>query len=206
MSRKDKSQKQADSPVGSVDIMEASDIDNGGKARKDWKFWILHILVAAWMIFIFYMSAQPGDTSGEISGSVSHLFMKIWNVIFFRGWSEAEVLQMAEIWDYPIRKLAHMTEFGILAALVYWMLGRYPYYQAQRGVPQCAVLQYATRKCLKKRYLWAWMSAVIYATTDELHQLFVPDRAGLFTDVCIDACGAAIGLAIIWIMTRLSIR
>ena len=44
------------------------------------------------------------------------------------------------------------------------------------------------------RYWIAWFLAVVYATTDECHQLFVPDRAGRVTDVMIDALGAAIAL------------
>lgn len=136
---------------------------------------ISHILVVAWMLVIFCMSAQPGDTSGEISGSVSHLFMRIWNAVFFQGWSEAEVLHMAQMWDYPIRKLAHMTEFGILAVLMYWALGYYK----------------------NRRYLAAGILTVCYAATDEFHQLFVPDRSGNALDVCVDACGAVIGLLVV---------
>lgn len=145
-----------------------------------------HILTLIWMAVIFFMSAQPGDTSGNISGSVSHLFMKIWNVLFFRGWNETEVLQMAEVWDYPIRKLAHMTEFGILAVLVFWTLGAYRRFANAPG-----------REVFGLKYILAWLFAVIYAITDEVHQLFVPDRAGVFTDVLIDSAGAAIGLLVV---------
>ena len=49
-------------------------------------------------------------------------------------------------------------------------------------------------RTLRKAALLAWTCATLYAATDEFHQLFVPGRAGLFTDVLIDATGAAIGL------------
>ena len=42
----------------------------------------------------------------------------------------------------------------------------------------------------------AWGAATLYAATDEFHQLFVPGRAGLPTDVLIDATGAALGLLV----------
>ena len=169
---------------------KAQEHENGGgyasheeKAVAGWKIWLSHVLAVAWMIFIFYMSAQPGETSGEISDSVSHLFMQIWNVVFFRGWSEAEILHMAEVWDYPIRKLAHMTEFGILALLLYWAFGYYNLpLSGKRGMH------------LNTRYLCALVVAVLYAATDEFHQLFVPDRAGLFSDVLVDASGAVLAL------------
>ena len=147
-------------------------------------------VILAWMIFIFYMSAQPGDVSGDISGGVSHLFMKIWNVVFFQGWSEVEVLHMAELWDYPIRKLAHMTEFGILAMLVYWGLGQRMEEKIRTWFP------------VHTRYVSAWIFTVIYAATDEIHQLFVPDRSGNGFDVCVDATGALLALVVVWGIPR----
>lgn len=156
--------------------------------RKRLVIIVSHALILGWMGLIFYMSAQPGDLSGDISGTVSHLFMRIWNAIFGLNWSEVEILQMAEIWDYPIRKLAHMTEFGILAVLVYWALGQYRVFGKFCGVP--------------KRYGVAWIFTVVYAATDEIHQLFVPDRSGNLVDVCVDATGALIALLIIWGVNR----
>ena len=37
---------------------------------------------------------------------------------------------------------------------------------------------------------------VFYAAIDEIHQLFVPDRAGRVVDVFIDSIGILIGIAI----------
>ena len=37
----------------------------------------------------------------------------------------------------------------------------------------------------------------LYACSDEFHQLFVPDRAGLFTDVLVDTAGAVIALLVL---------
>ena len=34
-----------------------------------------------------------------------------------------------------------------------------------------------------------------YAASDEIHQIFVPGRAGRFTDVCIDTLGGVLGIA-----------
>ncbi|WP_282209355.1 VanZ family protein [Parvibacter caecicola] len=49
-------------------------------------------------------------------------------------------------------------------------------------------------RTLRRAALVAWGAATLYAATDEFHQLFVPGRAGLPTDVLIDATGAALGL------------
>ncbi|MBD0329953.1 MAG: VanZ family protein [Thermoleophilia bacterium] len=71
------------------------------------------------------------------------------------------------VWDVVLRKLAHLTEFAILGALL------------TRAVAPLA----------------AFALGVIYAVTDEVHQHFVPGRAGRPVDVAIDALGVAIGIA-----------
>jgi VanZ family protein len=76
-------------------------------------------------------------------------------------------------WDLVLRKLAHAAEYAILAALLYRAL--------RRPGP-------------------AFVLAVAYAVTDEVHQLFVPGRAGRPLDVAIDAAGALVGL---WAWSRL---
>ena len=143
------------------------------------------IVILVGMVGIFYMSAQPGDVSGNISGSVSHLFMQIWDAILGLDWSEVKILQMARQWDLPIRKLAHMTEFGILAGLVYWGIGYY-------------------EKLQHCRYIVAFAICVLYAITDEIHQLFVPDRDGNAVDVLIDSCGIVIVLCMVWAISKLA--
>lgn len=69
-------------------------------------------------------------------------------------------------WDLVLRKLAHAVEYAILAALLL---------RALRAPP-------------------AWALAVVYAVSDELHQHFVPGRAGRPLDVAIDATGALVGV------------
>jgi VanZ family protein len=64
-----------------------------------------------------------------------------------------------------VRKAAHFTEYGIL----FWLLIRGP--MAQRP------------------YL-ALMLCVVYALTDEGHQVFVPGRTASLYDVALDSSGA----------------
>ena len=42
--------------------------------------------------------------------------------------------------------------------------------------------------------LIAWGISTAYAATDEFHQIFVPGRAGMLTDVMIDSSGALAGI------------
>ena len=44
--------------------------------------------------------------------------------------------------------------------------------------------------------------AMIYATTDEFHQSFIPSRTATAHDVMIDIVGAIVGLLICWMFVR----
>jgi VanZ family protein len=81
------------------------------------------------------------------------------------------------------RKLAHLGEYALLAAL-WWraLLTKLPH---RRALPLAFVI------------------AVLYAATDELHQTFVSGRAGTPVDVGIDAVGA---LTAVWLIARVRAR
>ncbi|EEF58351.1 VanZ family protein [Pedosphaera parvula Ellin514] len=86
------------------------------------------------------------------------------------------------------RKCAHLTEYAILAFLV-WR---------------------ATRKLVwRDKRPWQWSEAgvalwvaALYASTDEFHQTFVPSREGCLRDVLIDSSGALIGLLALYALGR----
>jgi VanZ family protein len=82
-------------------------------------------------------------------------------------------------WNYIVRKLAHLSVFGLLAVLVWRAL--YPRRFAMVG---------------------AWMFAVICACLDEWHQSFQPGRTPLLSDVVIDAFGAGIALFVVQMYLR----
>ena len=78
-----------------------------------------------------------------------------------------------------IRKLGHLTEYAILAAL---------FWRALRGAHW--------RSKMSLLFAAAWGACAIFAATDEFHQSFVPSRTASANDVMIDVCGALIGLTI----------
>jgi len=73
------------------------------------------------------------------------------------------------------RKGAHVVEYAILSALLCWALAPRPRLRPKAGVVLAL--------------------ALLYAGSDEFHQLFVPTRVGCVADVLIDACGAVLGIA-----------
>lgn len=142
-------------------------------------------LLLVWLSVIFLFSAQPAAESEEVSGSVSYRVVAACNRIFDKDMTEAVVLSWAKRIDYPIRKAAHMTEYAILAILT-------------------AVCMLGYRKWERRIWWGALLFTVGYAATDELHQLYVPGRAGRLSDVCIDGLGAVIGLLLFGIVLKLA--
>jgi len=43
----------------------------------------------------------------------------------------------------------------------------------------------------------------LYAASDEFHQIFVPSRTALVSDVIIDTTGGAIGLLLFWLTGKI---
>jgi VanZ family protein len=89
---------------------------------------------------------------------------------------------------HVIRKCAHLTEYAVLAILL-WRAVRKP-----------------TRRDPRP---WSWREASIavlivflYASTDEFHQIFVPTRTPMISDVFIDTSGAVAGMIVLWAMGR----
>ncbi|MCK5084681.1 MAG: VanZ family protein [Candidatus Pacebacteria bacterium] len=74
-------------------------------------------------------------------------------------------------WDFILRKIAHMTEYGILTLLLFRA------YFRSNGFT------------IKKSISFAITFALTYAFTDEYHQLFVFGRQGSLNDVFIDSLG-----------------
>jgi VanZ family protein len=79
-----------------------------------------------------------------------------------------------------IRKLGHITEYAILAALVW---------RALRGGT-------AWKWSMTMVFAISGITCALFAISDEFHQSFVPSRTSSFHDVMIDVCGAVIGLTI----------
>ena len=140
------------------------------------------ILTVVWMAVIFLFSAKPGDESERQSLRAGKIVCSIF-VPGYENMSEQEQISMAENIDYPVRKAAHATEYAILAGFIL-------------GVVVASLINW-------RHLLAAVLVAVIYASTDELHQLFVPGRNGQFIDVVIDGVGALIGVLIVFLVYKL---
>ena len=82
-------------------------------------------------------------------------------------------IENIELLSFIIRKLAHFTEYLILGLLVANMF---------------------TKNNINNLYLISIILCIIYATSDEIHQLFVPGRACQLRDILIDSIGSITGV------------
>ena len=144
---------------------------------------ILGIMLAGWMIIIFWFSNQPATESSEISGTISYRLVEDTDEIFNWGLTTDQIGNIAGNIEYPIRKAAHMTEYAIFSIFVMIAL----IVDGINGVRIPVI---------------SAVIAIAFAATDEFHQTFVPGRYGCVLDVLIDAAGSIIGLIIVYIIYK----
>ena len=133
---------------------------------------VLIALIIVVMSLIFGFSAQTGEESSDLSGTLMASLMKI--VGMDPESLSAEEFEAAEL---VLRKLGHFTEYALLGALVCLL-----------------ILTYSVKRWLAAVFATAF--SFVYACLDELHQLLVPDRGARFTDVLIDTGGSLFGSAL----------
>ncbi len=146
-----------------------------------------HYTVLSWLAvlvcmgLIFYLSSQSGEDSGRLSAIVTTFIMNIIERI--TGNSEFDL----ETFNHVVRKLAHFTAYFILGSLLLNAL-------------------HASKVRPPKSQRYAYITATLYAATDECHQMFSDGRGPQLRDVAIDSAGALIGVILTSILIREIIR
>lgn len=145
--------------------------NRAARAANFVRYW-LPVLV--WMLLIFGFSSDP--KSYQHSSTFFEPLMR-W---LFPRMPQQTILEIHHLF----RKTCHLPEYAILAGLV-WRAVRKPVKSDARP--------------------WNWTEAgfalsmvFTYAATDELHQVFVPTRTALVSDVLIDTSGGLTLLVLLW--------
>ena len=145
------------------------------KHRLFLKYWLPALI---WMALIF--SASADSHSYEHSSRFIEPLLR-W---LFPHLSETYVHDIHELF----RKCAHLTEYAVLA-LVFWRAVRKP-------------IKNDPRPWNWREGRFAMLLVILYAASDEFHQLFVPGRDAAVRDVFIDTVGGAAGLLALWTLGR----
>ena len=141
------------------------------------------VLILGEMVCIFVNSAMNDVKSSAQSGFFADLLGKI----FLPPDPDAQTMQRFES---ALRVAGHFLEFMAL------------------GVFTSALVSFLIRCDAKKSYWYgvSWAACILYALTDEWHQMFVPGRAAEWFDVMIDSLGALSGTALCALISLLIIR
>lgn len=126
------------------------------------------------MSLIFSFSSQNGTESSQLSEKVARSIF----ITMDRGWDDEKIQELADEYQYPVRKLAHMTEYCLLAICV--SLPLYVY-----GLRGFALTFLAGILC------------VAFAASDEFHQTMVANRGPSVKDVGIDSIGVLFGITFV---------
>lgn len=136
------------------------------------------IAAAVAIALIWTNSLVPGDTSTSTSTGI---------MVAVRSALASLGLPSAWVTNLLVRKLGHLLEYAALGVLVSQALDPDRSLEPVTFIPIAIVL-------------------VLVPSVDETIQLFVPGRSGQVTDVLLDCCGAALGVALrslaIWLAKR----
>ena len=132
---------------------------------------IAAILAVVWMCVIFSFSAQTQEESGTVSLGFSYRMVDTAGRLFGLDLDYDKIRAIAGAIEHIVRKGA----FLFYVWLCRWNISR------------------------RRRLAVAAVMAILYACSDELHQIFVAGRAGQISDVLVDSAGALLALLLILI-------
>lgn len=133
------------------------------------------IAASGWMLLIFI-----GSTDVLSAAHTSHFVLP--SLLWLHP--QISIGTIATI-HFALRKLGHLTEYAILATLLW-----------------CALRStFASTRSIAITML-VFLASAVFAASDELHQSFVPTRTASIKDVMIDIGGAAIALSLCFALRR----
>ena len=152
---------------------------------------ILWIATVSWMILIFVLSSQEATESDGLSlglvGAIFKFISKFDGIPAIYTIDSKYLIQIASIMNFFVRKTAHFMLYAILAVLMY-------------NLASCYITKRINAVCISS------LICLLYAVSDEIHQLFVPGRAGQFRDVVIDFSGVLTALLITLLFSNYRIK
>lgn len=137
---------------------------------------IFLMLVIINCIVIFIFSSQRGEESSDISGNFIKKIVEIFRI--GEELPEKEKEQLIESLQLVVRKGAH---FSIYTLLGFFIMGFFNTFNINT----------------RKKIILSFGFGILYAITDEFHQLFSSGRTAKILDVIIDSLGVGFGILII---------
>ena len=142
---------------------------------------VLLILLFGTFYIIFGFSSQNGEESGGISSRVTEFILEKSNT--YKNIEENRQDEIFERTEKIIRKIAHLSIYALVGSLLMGLVSTFKLKE-------------------KTRILISLILGVLYATSDEIHQLFSPGRSAQITDVYIDTLGVLVGIFVILLFIK----
>lgn len=136
---------------------------------------VFAVFTIACMVTIFLFSGDNADASSHKSSKITKAAVET----LVKDYDEMSPEKQQSVLDkaeHIVRKLAHFSIYTLLGFLASFTVGR--------------------RRLFSRKSLGVIVFCFLYACSDEIHQLFVPGRSGMFTDVLIDTGGAVTGMLV----------
>lgn len=146
--------------------------------NNNWRKMMPLIAVILWMALIFIFSSQPSVESSKLSTGITNNGIKVIEQV--KPNAKFNIIEFEHI----IRKNAHFFIYLGLSILIMNTLRR------------SGVRKY---RCI----IGTLLICILYAASDELHQVFVAGRGAQVSDVIIDSAGSALGILIVTVSKRL---
>ncbi len=128
------------------------------------------ILLLGTFYMIFGFSSQNGEESGNLSGKIAKFVIEQLPI--------KKTEETRKRIEGIIRKIAHFSIYALVGFLLMSFVSTYDLKE-------------------NKRIGISLLIGILYATTDEIHQKFVPGRSCQITDVMIDSSGVLLGILLL---------
>ena len=136
---------------------------------------ILIVLILCVFFVIFGFSNQNSQTSGGTSQKVTEAITK--NIKKIQDLEQNERKIVIDKIENVIRKIAHDSIYTLLGLLLMGLMSTFKIKEMDKIAVSLII-------------------GVLYASTDEIHQAFVPGRGAQITDVILDSMGVLTGIFI----------
>lgn len=147
------------------------------------KIIISWLLVILWAGVIFYLSSRTADESTIQSQTVIGSFSRI-----FLGTVIEDEVVLSNI-DGIVRESAHAVEYAIFSVFIY--IAVFTTLCVNEKIKELPV-----KAVLNKTAIYSAVLSLLYALSDEIHQIPIPGRAFEIKDLLIDFIGIIIGIII----------
>ena len=146
---------------------------------------ILIIGLLGTFIVIFGFSSQNAEESGGLSEKVTITVTK--NVKKIQDLEQTQKERVLSRIENVIRKIAHFSIYTLVGFLLMALFSTYNLKD-------------------RNRILASFVIGAIYASSDEIHQMFVDGRSAQVTDVMLDTLGVLFGILILMLVLQIADR